>query len=133
VVQEDEREERGRRTILNFGHTIGHAIELAGGFQGHTHGEAISLGMLAATYISQSLKLITSSTSQRIKGLINSVGLPVKVGKISMSKIIKAHYRDKKFIGPKNRFVLIERIGRTKIVHNIPLAVIKDSLLHIGC
>ena len=128
IVRKDEREERGIRTVLNFGHTIGHAIEAAQGFKGYTHGEAIALGMLVATDLSWRLGLINQDGAQRIERLIKAVGLPVKIHKAALGKIIKAHYRDKKFIASSNRFVLISGIGKTKVVKNIPLEIIKDVL-----
>ena len=128
VVRQDEREERLIRTILNFGHTAGHAIEAAAGYRGYTHGEAIALGMLVASQMSVALKLINESTFKRIEALIQKTGLPIKIRNVKLSGIINAHYRDKKFIGSRNRFVLIRAIGRTKIVENIPLEIIVSAL-----
>lgn len=128
IVQQDEREEKGIRTILNFGHTIGHAIETAGNFKRYNHGEAISVGMLVACDISNKLKLINNEVIQRIENLIKIMGLPLRIKKVSIDKIVEAYYHDKKIIGGKNRFVLIKDIGKTKIVENIPLKTIKESL-----
>lgn len=128
IVQQDEREEKGIRTILNFGHTLGHAIEAAGGFKIYTHGEAIALGMLAGCDISKKLKLITHEILSRIEGLIERVGLPTIIQMVSLRDIIQAHYHDKKFIGTKNKFVLIKGIGKIKLVENIPLELIKEVL-----
>ncbi len=128
IVQQDEREERGIRTILNFGHTLGHAIEAAGQYKGYNHGEAIALGMLVASDISKKLNLINSATAQRIEHLIGGVGLPTRIKKVSVSGIIKMHYYDKKFIGPQNKFILINDIGKTKIVRDIPLKIIRQAL-----
>ena len=128
IVQQDEREERGIRTILNFGHTMGHAIESAGNFKLYNHGEAIALGMLIACEISKTLRLLSYKTQQRIEDLVSAMGLPVRIKKISTQSIIKAHYHDKKFIGSKNRFVLIKDIGKTVILENIPLKVIREAI-----
>lgn len=128
VVQRDEREERGIRTILNFGHTLGHAIEAASNFKTYNHGEAIALGMLVASQISKALRLIDEAILVRIENLIKDVGLPTQIKRVSLNTIINAHYRDKKFIGAKNRFVLITDIGRAKIVENIPLEIIKEAI-----
>ena len=143
TVQQDEREEKGIRTILNFGHTIGHAIEAAGDYKRYNHGEAVALGMLVASDISNKLGLLNDATLYRIENLIELVGLPTMINgvppglkpavlwrrdKISVAQIIEAHYRDKKFIGCGNRFVLLKNIGRTQIVKNIPLSIIKESL-----
>lgn len=128
IVQQDEREEKGLRTILNFGHTIGHAIEAAAGYRTYSHGEAVALGMLVAAEISKSLRLLKSSALEKIEKLIKAVGLPLKIKKIPLNKIIQAHYYDKKFKGAKNRFVLLRGIGKTKIVENIALLVIEEAI-----
>jgi 3-dehydroquinate synthase len=128
IVEKDEREEKSIRTILNFGHTIGHAIETAGGFKGYSHGQAVGLGMLAASYISVDLGLLDPREKKKIFALIKMAGLPMKIKGISLDSIINAHYRDKKFIGAKNRFVLIKNIGKTEIRENIPLGIIKAAL-----
>lgn len=128
LVSIDERDNLGFRTILNFGHTVGHAIEAAGNYRIYNHGEAIALGMLIASDISRRLRLIDSSIFKRIERLIRVFGLPVKIENISLSDIINAHYRDKKFIGKINRFILISDIGKTKIVDNIPLEIIKEAI-----
>ncbi len=129
VVEADEKDTKGIRMILNFGHTLGHAIEAASGYKGYNHGEAVALGMLLALDISEKLGLIKPHLAERIELLIRAIGLPVKIAKkIPLSRIIRAHYRDKKFSGARNRFVLIMGIGKTKIVENIPLQVIKKTL-----
>lgn len=128
IVQLDEYEKKGLRTILNFGHTIGHAIEAAGGYKRYNHGEAIALGMLIANDISNKLGFLDDAVAKRIEDLIEISGLPCKIRGISIGDIIKAHYRDKKFIGPKNKFVLIKGIGQAIIKENIPIEIIKGVL-----
>ncbi len=128
IVELDEREEKGIRTVLNFGHTIGHAIEAAAKFKGYNHGEAVALGMLVALDISRKLNLANDITAQRVERLIKGVGLPDKIKKIPLASIIKMHYHDKKFIGSINKFVLVKAIGKTKIVKNIPLQIIRQAL-----
>ncbi len=128
VVQEDEREEKGVRTVLNFGHTIAHAIEAACDYKGYNHGEAVALGMLFASDLSRELGLIKSETSKRIENLTKAIGLPTKIKGILLKDIIRAYYHDKKFVGAKNRFVLIKGLGETKIAENIPLKTIEETL-----
>ena len=128
IVEQDEKEEKGIRTILNFGHTIGHAIEAAGGYKGYGHGEAIALGMLAACSIGTHMGLTDQKTSRRVKGLIEAAGLPAVIAGLPPKRILTAHYRDKKFIGTKNRFVLLSGIGKAEVVENIPLAMIKKAI-----
>lgn len=128
IIEQDEKEKRGMRTILNFGHTLGHAIEVAGGFKRYNHGEAVALGMIAATYISKKMGFIPNTLYQRIRNLIKSTGLPIKLKRVSLFRIIQAHYRDKKFLGKENRFVLIKGIGEAVIVKNVKLKIIKEAL-----
>ncbi|MFA5276624.1 MAG: 3-dehydroquinate synthase [Candidatus Omnitrophota bacterium] len=128
IVSKDEREEKGLRTILNFGHTLGHAIETAGRYKSYNHGEALAIGMLLAGDISVALGLTDNETLGRIEKVIKEIGLPVTIEKINPEKIISAHYKDKKFTGKRNRFVLCAGIGRVKVVDNIPLGIIKEAL-----
>lgn len=128
TIEQDEREEKGIRTILNFGHTLGHAIEAAAAYQKYNHGEAIALGMILASQISKRVKLINQATLKRIENLTSAVGLPVHIEGLSLKKILMAYHHDKKFIGGLNRFVLIKDIGKTIIKQNLPLSIIKDSL-----
>jgi 3-dehydroquinate synthase len=128
IIAQDEREEKGLRTILNFGHTLGHAIEAACAYQKYNHGEAVALGMILAGQISQKLNLTNQTTLSRIENLIQAVGLPVFIKGLSLRNILSAYYRDKKFVGGVNKFVLIKDIGRTIIKQNLPIAIITDSL-----
>jgi 3-dehydroquinate synthase len=128
IVGQDEKEEKGLRTILNFGHTLGHALEAAGGYRRYNHGEAVAIGILLACALSRRLLLLDSSSCIRVEDLIKAVGLPVRIKNIPLNKIISAHYRDKKFIGARNRFVLLGGIGRAVVKQNIPLAAIKAVL-----
>ncbi|MGE0269088.1 MAG: 3-dehydroquinate synthase [Candidatus Omnitrophota bacterium] len=128
VVLADEKETKGIRTILNFGHTIGHAIEAVGGFKQYDHGQAIALGMRMATDISLRLRMVSQQTVVRVNGLLSQVGLPEKVKKQKVSQIIKLMSHDKKFISGRNRFVLVSKIGAVKIVEDISVNVIKAAI-----
>jgi len=131
IVRRDEKETRGLRSVLNFGHTIGHAIEAAGGYTGYSHGEAVSLGMAAAVDLSHKLGLIDSNLQQRIRGLIKLYGLPLKAKGLNTAKIVQAHYHDKKFSGKENKFILIRGIGRPRIMRNISLELIKEVIAQL--
>ncbi|HTZ11791.1 MAG TPA: 3-dehydroquinate synthase [Candidatus Margulisiibacteriota bacterium] len=133
IVSRDEREESGIRTTLNFGHTAGHAIEASGGYEGYNHGEAVALGMLVASRISVRIGLLKPQTERLIRGLIAKYGLPVFIRNIPLKKIINAHYHDKKFIGAKNRFVLLSGIGKTEIVTGVPLELIIEAIEGLFC
>ncbi|MDD5465314.1 MAG: 3-dehydroquinate synthase [Candidatus Omnitrophica bacterium] len=131
ITSGDEKEASGIRTILNFGHTIGHAIEAAGGYRGYNHGRAVGLGMIVAADLSRRLNLIDAKGAARIENLIKLYGLPAKIKGLSMDRIIQAHYHDKKFSGKENKFVLIRGIGKPKIVRNIRLDLIKQAIARI--
>ncbi|MCM8762929.1 MAG: 3-dehydroquinate synthase [Candidatus Omnitrophica bacterium] len=128
IVEQDEREEKGVRTVLNFGHTFGHAIEAAAGYRRYTHGEAVALGMLCALDISARLKLLKKDKFMRIIQLIRSYGLPCEIKGVSLAKILSALYYDKKFQGKITRFVLLKDIGKTLIKENLPISLIKMAL-----
>jgi len=131
ITSRDEKESFGLRTILNFGHTIGHAIEAAAGYKRYNHGQAVALGMIVAANLSVNIGLINNKLAERIKNLIKLYGLPVKLNAVSVAKIIKAHYHDKKFSGKENKFVLLLTIGKPKIVRNIKLGLIKEAVRSI--
>lgn len=128
IVAKDEKEAKGLRTLLNFGHTIGHAIENAFSYRGYGHGEAVALGMLVAAGISEKLSLLDQPSLRKIELLIAGAGLPTKIKKVSLERIISAHYYDKKFIGAKNRMVLLKAIGKAVVKTDVPLAVIKAAV-----
>ncbi len=128
ITSSDEKEVLGIRTILNFGHTIGHAIEAAGGYRGYNHGQAVALGMVVAVDLSEKLNLIDAESAARIKNLIKLYGLPAKIKGLSTDKIIQAHYHDKKFSGKENKFVLLRGIGIPTTIRNIKLNLIKEAI-----
>src|SRR3989344_2067818 len=119
VVEEDERES-GLRAILNFGHTFGHAIETVTGYKELRHGEAVAIGMVAATRLSLKLGLCSKDVCRRVEGLISNIGLPVQLSDISppimrrtsCDELLKTMDIDKKVVGGKIKFVLVEDIGR---------------------
>lgn len=128
IVARDEREAKGLRTVLNFGHTAGHAIEAASDFSKYNHGEAVALGMLVASDISLKMGLVNRNLNARIEGLIRQYGLPVKIEKIPLKKIMRAFYRDKKFSGARNRLVLTAGLGKVRVVKDVPLKIIEEAL-----
>jgi 3-dehydroquinate synthase len=114
VVAEDERE-GGRRAILNFGHTIGHALEAESAYA-LLHGEAVSLGMVAAMSLGVSRGITPPPLAQRARTLLSSVGLPVDLeGRITPSVMARVGV-DKKRAGQKVRFVLCAAAGDTRLM-----------------
>jgi len=131
IVSQDEKEVLGLRTILNFGHTIGHAIESACGYKGYNHGEAVALGIIVASDLSCQMGLIKSDLLLRIENLIKLYRLPIKLKGVSIDRIIDAYYHDKKFIGKQNKLVLIRGIAQPVLVQNVALDLIKGALKRI--
>jgi shikimate kinase / 3-dehydroquinate synthase len=105
VVAEDERDS-GRRQVLNLGHTVGHAIEVLTGYGRLRHGEAVGLGLLAALSLSGHLELY-----EQVRDLLRSHDLPLKVDGVDVEEVIAVTARDKKRVGARVPFVLVERPG----------------------
>jgi 3-dehydroquinate synthase len=128
VVAKDEKETKGLRTVLNFGHTAGHAIEAAASYDKYHHGEAIAVGMRVAAQISCRLGLLKPVEVARLNCLISAVGLPERIEKVALPKILKAMAFDKKFSGKTNRFVLLNKIGRAVVRANVPERMVRRVL-----
>ncbi len=128
VVSQDEYE-AGLRAILNFGHTIGHAIETVTGYTRFLHGEAIAIGMCAASQIAVRIGIFNEEDSMRIKALIELYGLPSSMPQdINISDIMNAMEIDKKVKAGKVRFILPESIGKVRIEENIDMEIVKEAL-----
>lgn len=129
IVEQDEMDKKGKRIILNFGHTIGHALEAACNYSpDYSHGYSIGLGMLVASNIAKQLKIVRVKTVERIEALIRRAGLPVKISGLNLEDILKAQEYDKKFSNGKNRFVLPVRIGKVVVKENISRDIIVKAL-----
>ncbi len=112
IVEADEFETIGMRALLNFGHTLGHAIEAAAGYGKLLHGEAISLGLRAAAWLSTQLSSLHAEEYSRIVHLLKSFELPVILGdEFSNEEIIRIARMDKKFEQGRIRFVLLKKAG----------------------
>jgi 3-dehydroquinate synthase len=127
VVGEDEREQ-GRRTILNFGHTIGHAIEAATNYEALLHGEAISIGMSGASEIAVELGLFDGASSQRLQQLLKGLGLPYAARGLAWESVRDAMSLDKKTSGGRIKWVLPTRIGDVVLKNDVPDEVVETQL-----
>ncbi len=127
VVSEDERE-AGNRTLLNYGHTIGHAIEAVTGYTSYLHGEAVAIGMRAASYISREMGLLDADGFERQQALIRAVGLPERAPGIDVDAIIDATLRDKKVRSGSVSWVLLERIGQATVRRDVPEALVRAAV-----
>ncbi len=128
VVSADERESDLRR-ILNFGHTIGHAIEAETGYVGLLHGEAIAWGMLAATRLADLLGVLSEAEAQRIAKVVHMYGPLPSVKRLDPDRLIARLGSDKKTLQGKVHFVLPTAIGNVKIVSSIDPAVIRQAIV----
>ena len=128
VVGKDEREEKGIRTLLNFGHTFGHALEAATGYGRYTHGEAVAVGTLFAAWISVALGMLPARQYDRIQSLLEGFGLKTRVRASETERVWETMKRDKKFIHGRNRFVLLEEIGRARVVEDIDPSLLEKAL-----
>jgi shikimate kinase/3-dehydroquinate synthase len=115
VIEEDEREQ-GLRAILNYGHTLGHALENVSGYGEWLHGEAISLGMAAAAQIAQEAGLFSATEVERQNRLLTALGLPVTYqGSVKAEAILAKIQLDKKVVGKRVRWIMPRRIGEVVI------------------
>lgn len=131
VVAADEREADLRR-ILNYGHTIGHAVEAASGYR-LPHGLAVSIGMVAVNRLAVTMGLLATADSTRITALLESYDLPVRIpAGYEIGRIKEYLKTDKKSVGGQVFFVLPEQIGRVKISDAVSEAQIEAVLLELG-
>ncbi|HZE98004.1 MAG TPA: 3-dehydroquinate synthase [Planctomycetota bacterium] len=127
VVTKDEKES-GERAILNYGHTIGHALEAAGGYKLLHHGEAVSIGMEAEAILSMELGIAPLELLAAQNKLLKLCGLPTRVKKLPEKKVLSALKLDKKNVSGKTRFVLPETIGRVRWGVEVPSDLIAAAL-----
>lgn len=122
VVERDEREITGLRACLNYGHTFAHAFETATGYGTLLHGEAVSLGMMAAASLACSMNRIDQLVVDRQQKLLETLGLPVSTTTLNGIKdddLLGVMSRDKKNVGGKLRFILPSTIGKVETVDNV--------------
>ena len=128
-VEEDERETTGSRALLNFGHTLGHAIEAVAGYGTLLHGEAVALGMVAAAQVSAERAGLPKQEIEELVGLIRQFDLPIKLPEgLSRSQILEKVFADKKFVNRKIRFVVTPKLGSALLVENITVEDLESGL-----
>ncbi|HEY4711401.1 MAG TPA: 3-dehydroquinate synthase [Dehalococcoidia bacterium] len=136
VVSQDEKEREGKRTILNYGHTIAHGLEAATQYKRFLHGEAVAIGMVGAAKLSQRLGLLPSATVERQQALLQKFGLPTSLRakrsnlKLNLAGVTRAMELDKKVRRKAIRWVLLQDIGKAVIRSDVPqedvLAVLQE-------
>lgn len=130
VVQADERES-GLRAILNYGHTVGHAIEAAAAFEHYRHGEAVVLGMLAAAEIAFRRGLWSAGERQRHDALLLRLHIPPGVKQLDAGRILDSTHTDKKRIGGRLRFILPRAVGAVELVDGIEEREVEQAIHHV--
>ena len=129
VVEQDEREETGLRTMLNYGHTFAHAFETVGGYGNWLHGEAVSAGMVCAGRLAERRGLVTSSFTDQQRQLLGAFELPIKpLPQWSVEELLDVMRRDKKNLGGKLRFILPTRLGEVRLFDDVPEEMVREVL-----
>lgn len=133
VVAEDEFEQTGLRSLLNYGHTFGHAIEAVSGMRGSIlHGEAIAIGSVLAAWLSADMGLCGQDVPKKVKEQYEKWGLPTQFDALKISELLSYMKKDKKTMGMQLNFVLLEGIGSSILVHNINPADVEKVLYEKG-
>jgi 3-dehydroquinate synthase len=128
IVEQDEREESGLRMVLNYGHTVGHALEALGGYQTWRHGEAVAVGMVVAARLAQRLDLVEPSIVERQIALLEAVGLPTRFEAPAPRAVWDALARDKKARDGRVPFVLLKALGRAEVCFDVRSEVALEVL-----
>ncbi len=128
VVARDEREMTGLRTLLNFGHTFGHAVEAAMEYRGFSHGESVAIGMAGEIRLAEALGMVTGDAVERLELLIAGYGLPTRLKGLSRKTLIKLMGHDKKVAASKFRFALPETLGKGTVVSDPPMEAVTNAL-----
>jgi 3-dehydroquinate synthase len=128
IVEQDEREESGLRMVLNYGHTVGHALEASGGYQRWLHGEAVAVGMVVAARLAVRLHLTDAPTAERQTALLAAVGLPTGFDAPSPRELWDALRHDKKARDGQVPFVLLKALGRAEVCFDVPADLVMEVL-----
>ena len=126
IVEKDEREEGGERQLLNLGHTIGHAIEVAGGFGWRSHGEAVALGLRATLWLSQRLTGLPDAQAEEGQALLSWAGLPERLEGADLERVVDLVERDKKAGREGIEYVLLSAFGSPVRGVQVPSSLLKE-------
>ncbi|MFC1871092.1 3-dehydroquinate synthase [Chloroflexota bacterium] len=131
IVEADETERSGQRAILNFGHTVGHAIEAVARFRGQSHGKAVAIGMVAAARLSERSGRLDASSANRIGRVLQRFGLPVSCYGTKPEELVAAIHFDKKTVMGRTGWVLLKGIGKGVVNQPVAEEVVKGVLKEI--
>lgn len=133
VVSQDEKETEGIRVLLNYGHTIGHAIEAATDYSSFLHGEAVSVGMMGAAYIGQAMGMMSAEDVERQRVLLEGFGLPMSYGgDVDIAAVSEAMQSDKKTAGKAIRWVLLDGISQAVTRSDVPDDIVQETLTRLA-
>jgi 3-dehydroquinate synthase len=128
VIERDPQEKSDLRFALNYGHTIGHALEATTGYQRWTHGEAVSLGIAAEARLARRLDIADDATVATQEGLLTRLGLPVHASHVDVPAVLSAITHDKKARDGRVPFVLAPRLGHFRVVYDVPPADVRAAI-----
>ena len=132
TVSQDERETLGIRVLLNYGHTIAHGLEAATGYGEFLHGEAVSIGMMGAAFISRGLDMISEEEVERQRALLEAFGLPLSSAEMDVDAVSEAMRSDKKTSRGAIRWVLLDGIGKAVTRSDVPAGLVRDTLKRLA-
>ena len=132
VVSRDEKETTGLRALLNYGHTLGHALEAATDYSSLLHGEAVSIGMMAAARISSGMGLISQQDVERQRSILAKFDLPLSYEGADPAALLDAMRMDKKTSGKAISWVLLEAIGRAVVRRDVPGHLVDEELQRLS-
>ena len=132
VIERDPEEKSELRFALNYGHTIGHALEASTAFGRFTHGEAVALGMVAEARLAVRLGIASAETADRQVRLLEAVGLPVRARDVDVEAVLAATRRDKKSRDGRVPFVLAPSIGAYRVVYGVGLDDVRPVVAELG-
>ncbi|MBT3994632.1 MAG: 3-dehydroquinate synthase [Chloroflexi bacterium] len=131
IVSADEFETGDKRVLLNYGHTVGHAIEKVSGYGTYLHGEAVAIGMMVAAGIAEKLGMIDTELVDRQRRVLESYDLPVRAPRLDVDELIDATKSDKKSRGGTIRWVLLEGPGKATTRRDVPDDIVREAILSV--
>ena len=132
VVTEDERETSGLRSLLNYGHTIGHALEAAAGYSRYLHGEAVAVGMAGAAMLGQRIGVTPEPVLRRQAELLRRFGLPDRFSGVGVDTLLEAMALDKKASAGDISWVFLEEVGKASLHRGVPLEQVRQVLAELS-
>lgn len=132
LVEQDEHDTKGIRAVLNYGHTLGHAIEAASDYAALLHGEAVAVGMGGAAHIAERMGLHPTEAVQRQSRLLARLGLPQAAPNLARSRVEAAMTLDKKRAEGRTTWILPTGLGRVTVTADVPDALVEEALELIG-